>query len=109
MDSGHGLDSTLLWLWHGPAASAQVQLLAWELPCAAGAAIKRKKERGVVPRFPSHGTVFAVIIYSTSRKLLDHSLLGEILSIYCFSVFILVLLLLIIEKKIYSFFSRCEK
>ena len=33
----------LLWLWHRPAAAALIQLLAWELPYAAGVAIKRKK------------------------------------------------------------------
>ena len=31
----------LLWLWHGLAAMAPIQPLAWELPSAAGAALKR--------------------------------------------------------------------
>ena len=35
-----------LWLWRRPAAAALIQTLAWELPYAAGAALKRqKKER----------------------------------------------------------------
>ena len=38
-----GSDTMLLWLWHRPAASALIQPLAWELPYAMGAAIKRKK------------------------------------------------------------------
>ena len=39
----HGSDSVLLWLWHRPAAIAQIQPLAWELPCATGVAPKKKK------------------------------------------------------------------
>ena len=31
-------DPALLWLWHRPAATALIRLLAWELPYAAGAA-----------------------------------------------------------------------
>ena len=38
-------DLVLLWLWRRPAAVAPIQPLAWELPCAAGAALKRKKMR----------------------------------------------------------------
>ena len=36
----------LLWLWYRPAAVAPIRPLAWELPYAAGAAIKRKEKRG---------------------------------------------------------------
>ena len=41
---GHrrGLDLMLLWLWRRPAAAAPIRHLAWELPYAAGAALKRK-------------------------------------------------------------------
>ena len=35
----------MVWLWHGPAAAALIQSLAWELPCAAGAALKSKKKK----------------------------------------------------------------
>ena len=35
-------DLALLWLWHRPAATALIQPLAWELPCAMGAALKRQ-------------------------------------------------------------------
>ena len=44
---GHrcGLDPTLLWLWHRPAAAAPIQPLAWEPPHAAGAALKSKKKK----------------------------------------------------------------
>ena len=41
----YGLDPALLWLWCRPAASAPIQLLAWEPPCAAGAALKRQQQQ----------------------------------------------------------------
>ena len=34
-------DPVLLWLWCRPAAVAPIQLLAWELPYAAGPAVKK--------------------------------------------------------------------
>ena len=37
-----GLDLTMLWLWCRPAAEAPIGPLAWELPYAARAALKRK-------------------------------------------------------------------
>ena len=42
---GCALDPTLLWLWHSPASLAPIQTLAWELPYAAGAALKGKKQK----------------------------------------------------------------
>ena len=39
----HSLDPLLLWLWCRPTAAALIQLLAWEPPCAVGAALKNKK------------------------------------------------------------------
>ena len=39
-----GSDLPWLWLWHRLAAVAPIQPLAWELPYATGAALKRKKE-----------------------------------------------------------------
>ena len=38
-----GWDRALLWLWRGLAAVAPIGSLAWELPYAAGAALKRRK------------------------------------------------------------------
>ena len=37
-------DLVLLWLWCRPAAAAPVETLAWELPYAAGAALKKKQK-----------------------------------------------------------------
>ena len=37
-------DPVLLWLWHRPAATAPIRPLAWELPCAMGAALKKTKD-----------------------------------------------------------------
>ena len=39
-----GLDPVLLWLWSRPAAAALIRPLTWELPCAMGLALKRKKK-----------------------------------------------------------------
>ena len=36
------LDPALLWLWQRLAATAPIQLLAWELPYAVSAALKKK-------------------------------------------------------------------
>ena len=36
-------DLALLWLWHRSAATAPIRPLAWELPYAAGVALKRPK------------------------------------------------------------------
>ena len=44
----HGSYPALLCLWHRPAATALIRPLAWELPCAAGAAgemAKRQKKK----------------------------------------------------------------
>ena len=38
-------DLALLWLWRRPAAIAPIQPLAWELPYAAGVALKRQKAK----------------------------------------------------------------
>ena len=39
----HGSDPALLWLWHGPAAAAQIRPLAWEPPQVVSVALKRQK------------------------------------------------------------------
>ena len=54
----------LLWLWHRPAAAAQIRPLAWGPPCAAGTALKRKKEKRILPKFK------ALIKLSSSTSLL---------------------------------------
>ena len=41
----HSLDLMLLWLWYRLAAVAVIRPLAWELPYAVGAALKRKKKK----------------------------------------------------------------
>ena len=38
-------DPALLWLWHRPVTPAPIQLLAWELPYAAGAAQEMAKRQ----------------------------------------------------------------
>ena len=39
-----GSDPALLWLWRRPVATAPIRALAWELPYAVGAALKKKKK-----------------------------------------------------------------
>ena len=52
--SRHDSDPALLWLSCRLAATASVQPLAWELPCAMSAVLKRGgRETFGVPRFPS--------------------------------------------------------
>ena len=41
----HGSDPELLWQWSRPAATAPIGPLAWELPYAAGAALKRQTKQ----------------------------------------------------------------
>ena len=41
----HGSDLALLWLWHRPGATALIGPLAWEVPYAAGAALRRQKTK----------------------------------------------------------------
>ena len=40
-----GLGWALLWLWHGPAAIALIQPLAWGHPYAVGVALERQKHQ----------------------------------------------------------------
>ena len=47
VDHRCGSDPTLLWLWCRPAATAQIRPLAWELPYAVSAALKRQKEKKI--------------------------------------------------------------
>ena len=72
----HGLDPTLLWLWHKPVATAPIQPLAWEPPHAAGAALKRQdqKERKKERKKNTHitqldGNLFIPYSYLTRNQL----------------------------------------
>ena len=38
-------DPTLLWPWYRPVATATIRPLAWELPCAMNAALKKGKKK----------------------------------------------------------------
>ena len=45
MGRRRGSDPALLWLWCRVAAAALIRPLAWDLPYAAGAGIKKKKKK----------------------------------------------------------------
>ena len=47
----HGSDPALLWLWRRPVATALIRPLAWEPPYAAGAAVKKEKQKTKKPYF----------------------------------------------------------
>ena len=47
-----GLDLVLLWLWRRPVATAPIRPLAWEPPCAAGAALKRRQKKKTKKKTP---------------------------------------------------------
>ena len=40
----HVLDPSLMWLWCRPAGAAPILPLAWELPYATGAVLKKRKQ-----------------------------------------------------------------
>ena len=40
-----GSNPLLLWLWHRPATTALIRPLAWEPPCAMGAALEKAKTK----------------------------------------------------------------
>ena len=43
VDCRRGSNPALLWLWHGPVATAPIQPLGWEPPYAVGAAQEMAK------------------------------------------------------------------
>ena len=49
-----GSDWSLLWLWYSLAATALIQLLAWEFPYATGTAVKRKRKDEIFAILKSH-------------------------------------------------------
>ena len=57
---GHicGLDLVLLWLWYRQAAAAPIGPVAWELPYAAGVALKGKKQTNNAPPHPKQCEAF---------------------------------------------------
>ena len=54
----HGLDPAWLWLWLWcrPPAAAPIQPLAWELPNAEGAALKKKRKKKKITHTKKTGT-----------------------------------------------------
>ena len=59
---GHrsGLDLTLLWLWRRPAVPGPIRSLTWELPYAAGTALKRQK---------GYIVYFSRVVYKRTKEL----------------------------------------
>ena len=59
----HDSDLVLQWLWDRPVATAAIQPLAWEPPCAMGAGQKSKKnkKRFFIKQVNNHGGLYALI------------------------------------------------
>ena len=74
------LVSPLPWLWCRSAAAALIQPLAWELPYAMGAALKRKKKKkssschGPAEMNPTRSHVFAGLIPGLDQWVKDPAL-----------------------------------
>ena len=55
----------LLWLWHGPAATALIGPLAWKPPYALGVALeKTKKKKKKLPFQPKSNILLRIVVYS---------------------------------------------
>ena len=65
-------DPTLLWLRHRLAATAQIQPLAWELPCAIDVALKRKEKN--IEREPMIGHDLIKVLHAMTLLSLYYEL-----------------------------------
>ena len=65
----HGLDATLLWLWCRLAAAAPIGPLAWEPPCAMGAALEREKETKKTQKKPQNYMILSIDAEKTFDKI----------------------------------------
>ena len=68
----HGSDLTLLWLWCRPAAIALNPPLAWKLPYAVGAALKKTKEKKIKKEIEYLAATMSHLSSSTSLPLCSH-------------------------------------
>ena len=80
---GHrrGLDPVLLWLWRRLASAALIQPLAWEPPCAMGAALKRQTNKQakieLIRLFQDSISDIQTILGLSSREVLQGPERGE--------------------------------
>ena len=67
------LDLAWLWLWCRLAAVVLIRPLAWELPCAAGAALERKKQKNKKKTLLDHEPLLLPLLCaSVSGKATSH-------------------------------------
>ena len=57
-----GSDAALLWLWCRTVATAQIRPLAWEPPCAGGAALRKSGKKKKVSTVKQFGAVAAGLV-----------------------------------------------
>ena len=67
-----GLDLALVWqlLWCRPAAAAPIWPLAWDLPYAAEAAVKRKKKKSGIQTDAAIGVMYCFLLYHVVQRAL---------------------------------------
>ena len=77
-------DPVWLWLWCRPVATAPLEPLAWELPYASSAALKRKKKS--LFKFSIYFLFNFAKLYIFRNLPIWYKLSGILLSFYCLSV-----------------------
>ena len=90
-----GWDPELLWLWRRPSATAPIRPLAWEPPCAAGAALemakrqkkkkKKKKKKGLCAQGLEELMLLISLKYSFCLKQSTYSMQSVSKFQWCFS------------------------
>ena len=64
-------DSMLLWLWCRLAATTPIRLLAWELPHAAGAALKKDQKKKKSGTIKGHSLSYSALYWRYRAAKLD--------------------------------------
>ena len=77
-----GSDLEWLWLWHRLEATAPIRPLAWESPCAAGAALKEAKGQKKKKVKPGQSPYYIIPFYKALLPFLSCFMCALV---YCFS------------------------
>ena len=96
---GHSCVSylALLWLWRRPVATALIRPLAWEPPCASGAALNRQKTKKKDNIF-SYFRCFVTIFFTAKIRSMVYLVLNFKSAIHL-QIIILLLLFFLKKKK----------